>query len=238
LIREKGRKALESFRPAALFYDLDDTLVDRKKAIRGFARQFAQRYGGQDPALNQEMFRALLTYDCEGYAAKETVFTKFFQRFREVLPPMPPMRELIDYWFAEFPRFSLPFPAARPMLEKAAGLGIRQILVTNGYSVLQNRKIDTSGLRDCFYAVLISEEVGAHKPDVRIFRRALEIASLPAGECLFVGDNPVNDITGAHGAGIRGAWVNPGKLCFHFDFEPFAEIDGVGDLLACAQSWQ
>src|SRR5438874_6956726 len=49
--------------------------------------------------------------------------------------------------------------------------------------------------------VLVSEEVGAYKPDRRVFQRALERLGLEPHEVLHVGDSDVDDVRGARMAG-------------------------------------
>ena len=61
-------------------------------------------------------------------------------------------------------------------------------------------------------AILISEAEGLRKPDAAIFCRAAERVGARPGECLFVGDNPEADIFGAHAAGMKTAWFNPGAV--------------------------
>jgi 2-haloalkanoic acid dehalogenase type II len=56
--------------------------------------------------------------------------------------------------------------------------------------------------------VLVSEDVGAYKPDPRVFRTALERLGLAPHEVLHVGDSDVDDVKGAKAAGLRVAWVN------------------------------
>ena len=56
--------------------------------------------------------------------------------------------------------------------------------------------------------ILISEAVGAYKPDPRVFEAALERLGLPSHEVLHVGDSDVDDVEGARAAGLRVAWIN------------------------------
>jgi len=56
--------------------------------------------------------------------------------------------------------------------------------------------------------ILISEAVGAYKPDPRVFEAALERLGLEPHEVLHVGDSDVDDIQGARAAGVRVAWIN------------------------------
>jgi 2-haloalkanoic acid dehalogenase type II len=56
--------------------------------------------------------------------------------------------------------------------------------------------------------ILVSEAVGAYKPDRRIFQVALDRLGLEPEEVLHVGDSDVDDVLGAQGAGLPVAWVN------------------------------
>jgi HAD superfamily hydrolase (TIGR01509 family) len=52
-------------------------------------------------------------------------------------------------------------------------------------------------------AIVFCTDVGWRKPHPAPFRRALEILDVPAKEAVFVGDDPIWDVEGANGAGVR-----------------------------------
>lgn len=81
------------------------------------------------------------------------------------------------------------------------------IIVSNGFIEVQYRKIALSGLEDCFQHVVLSEEVGAQKPNPRIYEEALRLAGCQADEVLMIGDSWTSDIQGAIRAGIDQAWI-------------------------------
>jgi putative hydrolase of the HAD superfamily len=58
------------------------------------------------------------------------------------------------------------------------------------------------GISKYFAHVFISSELGADKPDLEIFRRALKIMQLNADEVLHVGDDPERDWKAAAAAGL------------------------------------
>jgi len=63
--------------------------------------------------------------------------------------------------------------------------------------------LERVGLLGFFDPVVVSGEVGWVKPHPKPFQVLLEQLSLPAGACLFVGDNWLADIQGAKRAGMR-----------------------------------
>jgi FMN phosphatase YigB (HAD superfamily) len=57
-------------------------------------------------------------------------------------------------------------------------------------------------------ALITSEEVGAPKPDPRIYQVALERLGAEAAQTVMVGDNWTADVVGALAVGIRPVWLN------------------------------
>lgn len=64
-------------------------------------------------------------------------------------------------------------------------------------------------LRELFQSVTESFYAGCSKPDPRIFRAALAQQREPAEKCLYVGDNPVNDIAPARALGMKAVLIHP-----------------------------
>lgn len=69
--------------------------------------------------------------------------------------------------------------------------------------------LEESGLRASFDSITESFYAGASKPDLRIFQAALAKHPEPAAQCLYVGDNPVNDIAPAGQLGMKTALIYP-----------------------------
>lgn len=70
--------------------------------------------------------------------------------------------------------------------------------------------LERLGLAARLDVVVVSEQVGWLKPHPRPFEAALEaLGDVDAGEVLFVGDDPVNDVSGARAMGFRTAWLAP-----------------------------
>ena len=81
-------------------------------------------------------------------------------------------------------------------------------LLTNGPSDLQRGKINLLGLEAHFDAIIVSGEMGIHKPDSRAFTCLLRKIDVPAERAVYVGNSYEVDIIGAHEAGMRSVWVN------------------------------
>ena len=97
------------------------------------------------------------------------------------------------------------FGDAAPVLAGLRRRGIRRVVVSNWDcslgGVLAELGLDVD-------AVVTSAEVGASKPDARIFAAGLQAAGCSAGEALHVGDSLDNDVAGARAAGIRAVHLD------------------------------
>ncbi len=84
------------------------------------------------------------------------------------------------------------------------------VILTNGLAGVQRPRLAGSAIHDCFAEVVISEEVGAAKPDPEIFDVTFERIGEPAREdVLMVGDSLTSDIRGGSDYGIDTCWFNP-----------------------------
>jgi putative hydrolase of the HAD superfamily len=76
------------------------------------------------------------------------------------------------------------------------------VALTNG-----NADLRRIGLERYFSATVSARDFGVGKPDARIFHEACRLVGAAPHEVLHIGDDWALDIVGAHGAGLRSAWV-------------------------------
>ena len=91
--------------------------------------------------------------------------------------------------------------------------GINWGVVTNG-DQFQLQKVETTGVEGRVPFVLASKLFGVNKPAPGVFMEAVRLLDIPGietNEILFVGDNPYIDIIGAHGVGMKTAWIRMGR---------------------------
>jgi putative hydrolase of the HAD superfamily len=99
------------------------------------------------------------------------------------------------------------FPDAIPALDALSAQG-RRLAVVSNWDVSLPPVLQRLGLAPRFETVVHSAGVGAAKPDPLPFRVALERLELAPGDCVHVGDDPVNDGEGAAAAGLRSILVD------------------------------
>lgn len=81
------------------------------------------------------------------------------------------------------------FPDVLPTLQVLKERGIRMAVVSDAWAELPELH-DALGLGGFFEAYAISELVGCHKPDPRMYRHASDALGLPPADCLFLDDSP------------------------------------------------
>lgn len=100
------------------------------------------------------------------------------------------------------------FPDVLATLEDLRSCGYRLGLLTNGNAAQQRDKLSNTDIEDKFDAICISEEIGAQKPEQASFGTLAAQLGVSTEECLFIGDNPVQDIAGARGAGMVAVQID------------------------------
>ena len=119
-------------------------------------------------------------------------------------------------------------PGAAEAIRGLAARGVTLGIISNTGrtpGIILRKVLERHDLLRHFAVVSYSDEVGYRKPDPEIFRRTLTGAGTPAGQAAHVGDNPLDDVSGAQGAGMRGVhYAAAGR-------SPAAHADlAVGDL--------
>ncbi|HEX8207992.1 MAG TPA: HAD-IA family hydrolase [Solirubrobacteraceae bacterium] len=99
-----------------------------------------------------------------------------------------------------------PYPEVPGALEGWSRAGLRLVVVSNWDVSLHDALVDT-GLASLVDGAISSAEVGARKPDPRIFERALALAGVAAEDAIHVGDSLEYDVAGARAAGIEPVLV-------------------------------
>ena len=87
----------------------------------------------------------------------------------------------------------------------------KMYILSNGFTELQSRKMQSAGIAHYFDGMILSEDIGVNKPNPAIFTHALRVAESTAEESLMIGDNYEVDIEGAQRVGIDQVFYNISK---------------------------
>jgi putative hydrolase of the HAD superfamily len=200
-----------------IFFDIDETLIDQRRAEAEAARQILAEYGN---LLNQP------------YSVDE--FCRVWRRLREKHAPAflnglvsshenrrRRVRELfassgrdlsdseadafIEFYEGHYRRNWAVFEDVLPSLQALGGR--RCGVISNGSGQQQKLKLERTGIDRYFEVVIVSEEIGAAKPQREIFLAACHQAGSPAHHCIYVGDRLDHDALASRAAGMRSFWL-------------------------------
>ncbi len=183
----------------AVVFDLDNTLLDRTSAVRGWLNDHVGLSG-------EELERALVEDD-SGYRERAEFFGwlsgvtgrgadelwgNYRQRIGECVAPDETMLRVV----------------ARVAQDYEVGI------LTNGTAATQWPKIAALALESVVprERIWVSDEIGFWKPARGAFEFVLDaLGGLRPDSVLHVGDDPNNDVRGALHAGMRAAWFSHGR---------------------------
>lgn len=117
------------------------------------------------------------------------------------------------------------FPDALFVLRRLKKMGLKTGVISNAPAELRNM-LKKTGLYGEFDDIIVSEEAGVEKPDIRIFKMALKNAGCKPCEMIYVGDNYLADIEGAGSAGIIPLWIRRKTRHAQFSFAHMAKKEG------------
>ena len=207
-------------------FDLDNTLWDfdanAKECIDILIKRHNLTQYLPDPVAFYKMYKSnneklWAMYEAGEITQQKLRYVRFAISLREAGVPDPdPWGPVFGEQYLELmPSMTRLVPNALSVLEYINAKGCKMALVTNGFKQVQYDKIRNSGL-DAFFknSVFISEEVGYHKPNPKMFTAAITSINGRKKETLMVGDNFETDIEGARIFGIDQYYYNPaGKPC-------------------------
>ena len=224
----------DSIVPQAILFDLDDTLTDRTRSVFRYAERFRGDFADHLASTAVSTIAdAMLTADVRGYGPREETLCNFSQR----LPwrTVPNVSHLRRHWDTCFPQSMVAREGLEESFAALSALGIRLGIVTNGEVPFQAPKIKQLTIGRYLSTVVISEAVHVRKPDPRIFMHALAEVRCPARHTWFIGDDPINDILGAAGVGLRPIWLAGVQPWPAEHPAPTWQIAALGELVTMAQ---
>ena len=199
-----------------LFFDLDHTLWDFDKNSR---LTFEFLFKKHQLTVNFEAFMKSYEvinlnywklYREEKINKKELRFNRLNETFLSVnfKADADLIQELSEDYIKYLSEYNYLFDGT---LEVLAYLKLHYSLhiITNGFTEVQQKKIDKSGLTSFFTTITDAEMVGVKKPNCKIFNEALQKANANLNESIMIGDSYEADVLGAINCGLEALFFNP-----------------------------
>lgn len=198
----------------AVFFDLDNTLVDRSAGIERFAAAFVGHYQTRLQHSDADQIASLIKHiDNGGYLPAGSPYKKVYEAIGGELALQldwidpPGVDELTAFWRGEFPKNTVEMEGAQRLLQQLHNDGYYLGIISNGAHDSRLATVNNTSFQPLIRELVSSGSFGYAKPDARIFLAAIAAAGFQPSQCMYVGDHPVNDIQGALSAGMQATWL-------------------------------
>lgn len=207
--------------PAAIIFDLDDTLVDWSATLPVAWASVCEELAAGDAArtLNAVLAHNLMREPGRGEA--EILLESLSQV--GISPPRDGVEPLVKNSGRIRPQAVEPFPGVANAIRHLRAKVDKLAVLTNGGSAQQRDKLRRTGVAELFDAVLVSGDVDVQKPDPAFYQMMLAQLDVAAADAWMVGDSLEFDVRVAQDLGMQGVWVVwPASK---FRYMPLAEAD-------------
>ncbi len=197
-----------------LLLDVDDTLLDFRAAeacaLRDTLESRGIPAGEEQIALYSRVNRSWWERFERGECEKEDLLWMRFQDYFSRLGLEHDPRLAQQDYHENLGNYAFLIPGAEELCRELKARGHRLYIVTNGTTVIQQRRFGASGLGKYTDGVFISEQMGTQKPARAFFDKVFAALGDPdPGQCIILGDSQTSDMAGGKAAGIATCWYNP-----------------------------
>ena len=218
-----------------ILFDADETLFDFKKSEREAFRKAMIDMGIEyDEDYHFKIYHEINTKIWrefeEGLITQEKLKVERFRRLADKLSIKLDEYEIAELYMNHLSEASFLYDESIELLEELKEK-YTLIIITNGLTKVQDKRIRKSKIAKYFKEIIISEEVDISKPNAEIFHHALDkIGYHDKNKVLMVGDSLTSDIQGGINAGIDTCWYNPNEYINNTNIKPTYEIKSLFQL--------
>lgn len=217
-----------------LFIDMDDTVLDFKKAEYVAIRKTLSEAGIEPTDAVCARYSQINQGYWERLERKEVTREQLqVGRFADLMAEYGVQADAGKCAVRYMENLSIGhyfLPGAEEALQALSG-SYKLYLASNGNTETQRSRIASAGIAKYFAEIFISGEVGVNKPDKGFFERCFaRIPDFDPAKAMIVGDSLTSDILGGKNAGIATCWVNPDHKPAKPDMIPDYEIESISRL--------
>ncbi|SHE71134.1 putative hydrolase of the HAD superfamily [Mariniphaga anaerophila] len=201
-----------------LFFDLDNTLWDfEKNSFYAMQNTFSHFHLEKQGVDFEDFFRVYSKHNDHLWSEyrkgnvikRDLKLLRFQLTFDELLLSGIAPDEMSSFYLTEMPLQKRLVSGAIELLDYLKAKSYNLAIITNGFSEVQLKKTEQTGLSKYFSKIYISENVKCPKPLPGIFEHAIKSSNAPKKSSLMIGDDFQTDIIGALRYGIDAVWLNP-----------------------------
>lgn len=204
-----------------IFFDLDNTLWDFERNSQKAMFETFQHFQLEE-VVDFELFYSVYlrhnhalweSYRKNEVGKKELTRLRFQNTFSELEMNGINAEEMNTHYLNEMPKQKMLNEGVIEILSYLKKKRYHLSIITNGFSEVQLKKIETSGLSPFFDKIFISEEIKSPKPGYEIFEYSVKSTNAKKSKSIMIGDDWEIDVLGAVNFGIDAILYqnNPGQ---------------------------
>lgn len=218
-----------------LWFDADNTLFDYNKAettallksFQLFNLRFDEGYMSTYRNINQDLWHSLERQEIKPDILRVRRFELFLEAIKMNASPEQLATTYIEQLGLCFDLIDGAYEVLNTLHAKS-----RIAIVTNGLTVVQRSRLERSPIKPFITELIISEEIGAAKPQAAFFDLAFARTGNPSkSDVLIIGDSLSSDMQGGVNYGIDTCWFNPNHEQRPSELKIIHEIKALPELL-------
>lgn len=218
-----------------LIFDLDDTILDFKKAESLAIKEFfnflnvldVEKYYKKYVEINENLWRMLEREEITREYLTNKRFEKTFKYFKKDVDGKKLAKEYKNF----IGKYGISLDGADLFLEKIKD-DFEMYIATNGLFEIQKNRLKNSSVKKYFKDVFISEKIGFLKPKYEFFKYIEKnIKNFKKEKAVMIGDNLFSDIYGANNFGIDTIWFNKKNIKNLQNIKPTYEVKNYDEIL-------
>ena len=212
-----------------IFFDLDNTLWDFETNSRNAMQIIFQKLNLGHMCDFNLFFETYtrhndslwLSYRNNGLIKKDLTRLRFQNTFDDLEIKGIVAEEMNELYLKEMPNQKILNDGVIEILNYLKKKRYQLNIITNGFSEVQRKKIETSGLNPFFDKIFISGEIKSPKPERGIFEYSIKSSNAKKMNSIMIGDDWDVDVLGA---------VNYGIDAVHYQSSPEQNLTNVSNL--------
>ena len=189
-----------------LLCDADNTLFDFNKAEENAFAMACETMGFSSTpellATYSKINEALWKLLEQGGITQDVLRVRRFEQFLEAIHREDDAQKMCDAFVDALGRQSVPLDGAVEAVKRWSAK-VPVVIVTNGIGQVQRGRMAGSEIRPYISGLVISEEVGAAKPNPLMLEKGMELARVTdRRRALMLGDSLTSDMAAAGNAGV------------------------------------
>lgn len=200
-----------------IFFDLDNTLIDIKKAQNTAIKDLYNLYNFSDKVDLQTFiikWDDLTNFHYAFYTRKEISYeeqrnrriTDLFSTYDIKLDKSP--KEIYSIYLKSFEDNWCLFDDVYSTISKLYDLGYKLGVISNGDLSQQTDKLKRTGIYKFFDIITTSSEYDYSKPDIKLFTSVIYRFNIPKEDMVMIGDQIEKDVLPCLDIGVDAIWIN------------------------------